>query len=815
MSNLLYKNRFINPDISESKVLNNYQLEKDLYKEDVINLDKERVEKEKVTILNIDSRDRRINPKNIYDTKLYRLENNPFEFTLGTNKIIVNLPNHNFNLNDKVSIGNVVGRQTTIKHKLILYEDSAYAKILDNEHNLTYEYSQNKKIYVEISNVQGNLVNGIKTTILSGIPINFFNRRHEVLFQIPDTVQDKITEDTDYINLKNDIDNINNIQISELNNIQTLESKLENILINEINPLDNIINNKKQIINKLIPNFFLIKLPKEAEKDYDPIPEDVKDYKDIDTENTNVKLHFLHLFGISLNLINADFPLTVDRKQGSHVITRIINNNQFEICVNDIIIEPRQVIFSNNYRGGGSCVNLSRVINSFTGYPYPNHYKISLRKNFYNVKKVELIGSIFPNTERVFRDRPTSRINNKLYWNILDDGDELYSIEIVPGNYSPSNLQTEIQNKIFLIDRNIDVYNQKVSKFNEVTSSNIKINTCESTDFKDPDDEFKFNSFERKTIIVPKINTTTSQVEFSAYERIYVQNAIGGFDDIDSNFDSNCGEIGNVNLNNYSSSFVVAHPNHPYNSDDIGNVMIKIDGAGDIKHTQGTTNGTYPKSNINTLHTLIQIIDAHRYRVSFDNSLFIEAVSSNATDFGGDNIIITYPIKFRMLFDKEDTMGKELGFNKVGEEYSITPFKYTITNYDLYDIDTDVNTIGIPDNRKHNVINLCGENYFLMTSKVLANFKNTGLVNDIFAKIQIDCPPDNYLYNTYINTPKIFDDPVDSLEELEFRFYNYDGTLVNFNGAEHSFSLKITELINLPDETHINTRTGAKLQTFI
>ena len=102
-----------------------------------------------------------------------------------------------------------------------------------------------------------------------------------------------------------------------------------------------------------------------------------------------------------------------------------------------------------------------------------------------------------------------------------------------------------------------------------------------------------------------------------------------------------------------------------------------------------------------------------------------------------------------------------------------------------------------------------------MTSKVLENFKNTGLVNDIFAKIQIDCPPDNYLYNTYINTPKIFDDPVDSLEELEFRFYNYDGTLVNFNGAEHSFSLKITELINLPDETHINTRTGAKLQTFI
>ena len=90
-------------------------------------------------------------------------------------------------------------------------------------------------------------------------------------------------------------------------------------------------------------------------------------------------------------------------------------NDKFEICINDIIIEPRQVIFSNNYRGGGGCVNLTRVINNFDGFPYPNHYRISLRKNFYNVKKVELISSIFPNTERVFRDKPVRGGSKKFY----------------------------------------------------------------------------------------------------------------------------------------------------------------------------------------------------------------------------------------------------------------------------------------------------------------------------------------------------------------------------------------------------------------
>ena len=582
MNNLLYKNRFFNPDISESKILNkdnNYKLEKDLYKEDVINLDKDRFEKEKVTVLNIDSRDRRIVPKNIYDQQLFTLENNPLEFTLGTNKVIINLPNHNFNLNDKISITNIVGRQTAIKHKLILIKNSVYAKILDNEHNLTYEYSQNKKIFVNISNVKGSN----NTTLLSGIPINFFNKRHEILFQISDDIKDEIVNDEDYKNLKNDINNINNINLEDLDNIQTLESKLENILINEINPLDNIINNKKQIINKLVPNFFLIKLPKEANTNYNPIPDDVKDYEDKDTENTNIKLHFLHLFGISLNLLNADFPLNVDRKQGSHSITRLINNDQFEICVNDIIIEPRQVIFSNNYRGGGNCVNLTRVINKFDGYPYPNHYKISLRKNFYNVKKVELISSIFPNTERVFRDRPTIRINNKLYWNILDDGNILYSIDITPGNYSPDDLVLEIQNKIFLILRNEEIYNQKLNIFKNISGNNIVYDPyCDTNNFNN---KFILNDFEQKTIIIPKINTSTSQVEFSAYERIYIKEGIGYFQDANT-IDTNCGDLGNINLNIFNSSFIVAHPSHPYNSDDIGKVVIKIDSSGDIKHTK-------------------------------------------------------------------------------------------------------------------------------------------------------------------------------------------------------------------------------------
>ena len=47
-----------------------------------------------------------------------------------------------------------------------------------------------------------------------------------------------------------------------------------------------------------------------------------------------------------------------------------------------------------------------------------------------------------------------------------------------------------------------------------------------------------------------------------------------------------------------------------------------------------------------------------------------------------------------------------------------------------------------------------------MTNEILTNFQNTGIVNNIFAKIQLQDLPGTYLYNTFVYFPKIFEDPL-------------------------------------------------------
>lgn len=809
---LLYENKFIDPNvakITDSKETDykNYQNKlKNLQKEEleynkIIDIDNERATKERISILNIDSRDRRINPKNIYSNISYQLDNDPFEFKLSSNKIKISCKNHNFKLNDKISINNVIGRNVKLNHVIYLKKDSYYAKIYDNKHNLTYEY-HNKNILVELSNVKGNInnnnivsSNGLSNNLLSnvkfritnnssnylaGIPINLFNKRHNILLNVLEE-KDPMNDDVDIINLKNDIEKINNIDLSELSDLSSLEIKLENILINNINPLDNTVTNLKNIINRLTPNFFLIKLPRKAKEDY--IPDSINK---VNIENFNTQINYHNLFGLNLNLFNADYPLNVNRKKGSHLISKIINENSFEICIDGLPLEPQILEDSNQYFAGGSCIEIIKINNIFDGYPNPNFYKIFLKKTFYNVKRIELISTTFPNTENVFKNKN----NNKLYWNILDDGEDIKSLEITTGNYTLNTLEEEIKNKAFNIKRQFVIPQSLINNEYKIELEEI---------MKDPNNVFdlcwspkfcsEFKDIEKGTILIPNINIITSEVSFSMYEKIYLKKCIGGFDI-------------------QTSSFVVVQPSHPYNNDDENIVIIEINGSTDITEN----NKTYPASKINTSHKILKIIDKDRYRVEFDSTYILPIIRPENN--GGNNISITYPIKFRMLFDKEDTMGKELGFNYVSEENSVTPFSYTINNYNLYENEQNYNSIGIEIERKNLFLSFTGNNYILMTNEILTNFQNTGVVNNIFAKIQLQDLPGTYLYNTFVYFPKIFEDPLTQLSELEFKFYNYDGSLYDFNGANHSFCLKITELINLPTNSHINARTGAKLQTF-
>jgi hypothetical protein len=63
------------------------------------------------------------------------------------------------------------------------------------------------------------------------------------------------------------------------------------------------------------------------------------------------------------------------------------------------------------------------------------------------------------------------------------------------------------------------------------------------------------------------------------------------------------------------------------------------------------------------------------------------------------------------------------------------------------------------------------------------------------------------LYNTYVSSQKVYYDYLfNNLSQLEIAFVTNNGNLFDFNGAEHSFSLEITEIIDKLE--YINPRFG-------
>jgi hypothetical protein len=71
----------------------------------------------------------------------------------------------------------------------------------------------------------------------------------------------------------------------------------------------------------------------------------------------------------------------------------------------------------------------------------------------------------------------------------------------------------------------------------------------------------------------------------------------------------------------------------------------------------------------------------------------------------------------------------------------------------------------------------------------------TNTIDDIFAKILLPSGSGSIYYDTFVSTPKFFyDSPLRELSELEIKFLDDSGDLIEFNGYDHSFTLEILEL---------------------
>jgi len=171
--------------------------------------------------------------------------------------------------------------------------------------------------------------------------------------------------------------------------------------------------------------------------------------------------------------------------------------------------------------------------------------------------------------------------------------------------------------------------------------------------------------------------------------------------------------------------------------------------------------GIAPKFLNNVRFTINKIIDANTFNFHLYNAF------ATSTQTGGDNIYIS-------------------------------SFIHGFTG-------TQTNTKNDVLNRS---INLEGENYSFLCCPQLSSMLNTGSVKNIFARITLDQAPGTMVFN-FLSNPKTFETiPLDKLDNLDLSMLNYDGTNYIFNDLDYSFTLEITEVVDMSDNFNISSKRG-------
>jgi hypothetical protein len=105
---------------------------------------------------------------------------------------------------------------------------------------------------------------------------------------------------------------------------------------------------------------------------------------------------------------------------------------------------------------------------------------------------------------------------------------------------------------------------------------------------------------------------------------------------------------------------------------------------------------------------------------------------------------------------------------------------------------------------------LSGNNYVYLVFKNIDNITSTTAnIENIFAKILLSGVPGSILFNTFISSDKeYYDGLLTYLDYLDIEIRDSNGDLFEFNNADYSFSLEITEVIDIVQGSGISARTG-------
>jgi len=626
------------------------------------------------------------------------------EFRNGSSLIFVRDPIHNFEIQDPITLENVYSRQSVLR----TYRGS----------EPTFEIPSG--------------CNFMKIFYDHGVPLNYDGDTIKVQF-------DGILGDRGSTDLNSFL---GNIPINILNSIHDLKITLDQ---------DEIVCPKSSFDSSYFApsaDYFFVVLPVAMQMHPSP---DVPSYTLLDY---NFKLTFLSLAGVPLNVINANYPIDPEHINGYHII-QSVNSEGYTINVSLPAIVNSEGSSATVFNGGGKFMFVSRVSEITPGFPNPNSYDIDLGKTFHDVISIKLLSTEIPYTEKPIRGEPSMRVNNKLFFNDIDDGDFVYEVDVPEGSYTPEQLEDAIEKAFLAVPR------------------------------KSAGDSTSYTS---KHFVRANVDPITNEVTLESFKEFILQRPIIDIEP-DVSTDPNV-----PSDPNQSYVLVINHPNHG---------MI-VPGLTVIVQNAVAHKGI-PAEVINGEHLVTEIVDANTYKISLGN---FNLLPDRTETGGGTNVFIYVPDLFRLRFDQPGTLGTVLGFRNVGDVTSVTPFSRKISNKDLYEFEVEKNTLGQNVVIKSNALQLNGDRYLLMMMDPVKIISTPGTLKQVFAKILLDGVPGTVLYNSFVPTVQTFINPIHEIFKISVAFYTPDGVLFDFNGVDHSFTLEFITISDIPEGTGINASTG-------
>lgn len=472
------------------------------------------------------------------------------------------------------------------------------------------------------------------------------------------------------------------------------------------------------------------------------------------TYTFNIKLDFEHYNGIPIFEINADYPINNYHTNGYQVINAINGRSLYFQVYPPIESSLYQNISYNNFGNANMYLKTIESINK--GYPNSNSYTLQLPKTYSGIVQVKIISSIFPNVLKAFKAAPSVNQNNLLYFQDIDNGDDIQVIELEEGNYTPQEFIDQMETKFSELIRTNDI-SGSVYLPNYYVKINIKTNQ----------DLIEFNNYRRAILSKPIITISPP-----------IQQA-----------DTSIG-IGSYKI-------TLNHSNH--NITTIGTEIILenfIDHLGILA------------SDLNGVHKVTEIIDENRYSIQLNN---INLNSTKTITNGGFNATISKPGLFRFFLNKEYSMGTQIGFRNVGDPGSITAYSSKITNKDKYENEINFDALKNLKIFNNTSLTFTSDYYINIITQQLSIIKNTAPPYDLFAKVYFSNNNTEVMIDSVITPPIYYYNPIRYLNELSFSFYDAGGELVDFDNIDHSFILELTMIDNIPENTQLNsTRSNAK-----